>query len=115
MRAPLKTALASWAPTINIIIIILLLLTLSELIAMNLSGDRRDNNRWEHGNKKPHYQTYACYHPPHVVYNELEIHAGYKVIAANTTTDTFVWTLHKPWGHITAGRQQYTMKVFKFA
>lgn len=70
--------------------------TLSELIGMNLSGDRRDNNRWEHGNKKPHYQTYACYHPPHVVFNELEIHAGYKVIAANTTTDTFVWTLHKP-------------------
>ena len=29
MRAPLKTALASWAPSINIIIIIILLLLLN--------------------------------------------------------------------------------------
>ena len=70
--------------------------TLSELIGSNLSGSRLDGNEREYDQKKPYYQTYWCKYPPHVVFNELEIHAGYKVIAANTTKEIFVWTLHKP-------------------
>ena len=89
---------------------------LTELIETNLSARRRVHNL--HGDidsKQAKYQTYECHYPPHVVFNELEIHAGYKVIAANTTTETSVWTLHKPWSHITAERQQYAVEVFKFA
>ena len=74
------------------------------VIRENLFGGRHDYNRAD--DNKPYYQTYKCNYPPHVVFNELEIHAGYKVIAANTTTETFVWTLHKPWSYITAERQQ---------
>ena len=70
--------------------------TLSELIGSNLSGSRLDRNEREYDHKKPYYQTYWCQYPLHVVFNELEILAGYKVIAANTTKEIFVWTLHKP-------------------
>lgn len=70
--------------------------TLSKLIRSNLSGSRIDRNERECDQKKPYYQTYSCEYPPHVVFNELEIHAGYKVIAANTTKQIIVWTLHKP-------------------
>lgn len=69
--------------------------TLSKLIRSNLSGSRIDRNERE-CDQKPYYQTYLCKYPPHVVFNELEIHAGYKVIAANTTKQIIVWTLHKP-------------------
>ena len=70
---------------------------LTELIETNLSASRRIHNL--HGDddrKQAKYQTYECNYPPHVVFNELEIHAGYKVIAANTTKEIFVRTLHKP-------------------
>ena len=70
--------------------------TLSELIGSNLSGSRLDRNEREYDQKKPYYQTYWCQYPLHVVFNEPEIVAGYKVIAANTTKEIFVWTLHKP-------------------
>lgn len=50
-------------------------------------------------NKQANYETYECKFPPHVVLNELDICAGYKVIAANTTKETFVWTLYKPWNY----------------
>ena len=70
--------------------------TLSELIGSNLSGSRLDRNEREYDQKKPYYQTYWCQYPLHVVFNEPEILAGYKVIAANTTKEIFVWTLHKP-------------------
>ena len=45
----------------------------------------------EHSKK---YQTYQCTYPPHVVLNELEIHAGYQVVAASSIGETIVWTLH---------------------
>ena len=69
---------------------------LSELIQTNLSGIRNVHNMYEDDRTQAKYQTYCCKYPPHVVFNELEIHAGYKVIAANTTRETSVWTLHKP-------------------
>ena len=45
----------------------------------------------EHSKK---YETYQCKYPPHVVLNELEIHAGYQVVAASSIGETIVWTLH---------------------
>ena len=36
MRAPLKTALASWAPSINIIIIIIIIIITTILLIINL-------------------------------------------------------------------------------
>ena len=38
MRAPLKTALASWAPSINIIIIIIIIIYLPKLVGIALTA-----------------------------------------------------------------------------
>lgn len=68
---------------------------ISNLLKTETTGPL-DRNEREYDQKKPYYQTYWCQYPLHVVFNELEILAGYKVIAANTTKEIFVWTLHKP-------------------
>ena len=70
--------------------------TLIDVVGKNLSGRRHDRNERAYDEKKPHFQTYRSTYPPHVVFNELEIRAGYKVIEGNTAMETFVWTLHKP-------------------
>ena len=62
----------------------------------NLSGNLKVGNFEFYDKKQAVYQTYECQFPPHVVLNELDVCAGYKVIAANTTKETFVWTLYKP-------------------
>lgn len=62
----------------------------------NLSGNLKVRNFEFHDRKQAVYQTYECNFPPHVVLNELDVCAGYKVIAANTTKETFVWTLYRP-------------------
>ena len=68
-----------------------------ELTAIdNLSGNLCVNNHEFYDPKQAKYQTYECNFPPHVVLNELDVCAGYKVMAANTTKETFVWTLYKP-------------------
>ena len=62
----------------------------------NLSGSLCVNNYEFFDQKQAKYQTCECNFPPHVVLNELDVCAGYKVMAANTTKETFVWTLYKP-------------------
>lgn len=62
----------------------------------NLSGNLKVGNFKFDDRKQAMYQTYECSFPPHVVLNELDVCAGYKVIAANTTKETFVWTLYRP-------------------
>lgn len=73
-----------------------------ELTAIkNLSGSLCVHNHefYDPNEKQAKYQTYECNFPPHVVLNELDVCAGYKVMAANTTKETFVWTLYKPWNY----------------
>ena len=52
----------------------------------NLSGSLCVHNSefYDLSRKQAKYQTYECNFPPHVVLNELDVCAGYKVMAANT-------------------------------
>ena len=66
-------------------------LAINKVMKEKLTRSELINPELEHSKK---YKTYECKYPPHVVLNELEIHAGCQVVAASSIGETIVWTLH---------------------